>query len=281
MPPNLDRYKKDLDSLLAKGNKLLLALQVECFPEQVERAFKSTEKAKEILKALPSFAETYQPWYSEAKVLIRQLLPDRLSDFVRYYEKPKPRKDITYENYRIEDYLQGLVVTRGWQKEKVVGPDAAIRQFHQQLAILESVKARFESSLFDIRQLVQADLFDSELGAAKELAKNKFTRAAGALAGVVLERHLAQVCENHGIKVTKQTPGIADLNNALKEANVIDVPQWRFVQHLADIRNLCDHDKKREPTTEQVDDLVARVTKITKTLFWPDHALHPYQRAAV
>jgi hypothetical protein len=66
------------------------------------------------------------------------------------------------------------------------------------------------------------------------------------LAGVVLERHLAQVCSNHGIKIAKKTPGIADLNNALKEANVVDVPQWRFVQHLADIRNLCDHSKKAE-----------------------------------
>jgi len=129
------------------------------------------------------------------------------------------------------------------------------------------VKARFESSLFDIRQLVQADLFDSELDAAKELAKHKFTRAAGALAGVVLERHLAQVCQNHGIKIVKKEPGIADLNNALKEANVIDLPQWRFVQHLADIRNLCDHNKKSEPTVEQVDDLVAGVTKVTKIMF--------------
>ncbi|MEK6755490.1 MAG: hypothetical protein AABZ02_04990 [Bacteroidota bacterium] len=270
MPPNLDRYKKDLHSLLAKGNNLLLAMKAECFPEQFERAFKREygDKAKETLKAaLGSFAEAYQPWYSEAKVLIRQLLPDRLSDFVRHYEKPKPRKEITYETYSIEDYLQGLNVTRGLQKEKVVGPDAAIPRFRQQLAILESVKARFESSLFDIRQLVQADLFDSELDAAKELAKNKFTRAAGALAGVVLERHLAQVCGNHGVKVTKKAPGMADLNNALKEANVIDVPQWRFIQHLADIRNLCDHNKTREPTAEQVDDLVTGVTKITKTLF--------------
>ena len=45
--------------------------------------------------------------------------------------------------------------------------------------------------MFDIRQLVQADLFDSELDAADELGKKKFTRAAGALAGVVLERHLS------------------------------------------------------------------------------------------
>ncbi len=269
MLPNLDRYKTDLDSLLAKGDQLHLAMQRECFPEEIERAVKKQfgDKAKDILKALPSFAEAYQPWYSEAKVLVRHLLPDRLSDFVRHYEKPKPRKDITYENYRLEDYLQGLNVTRGWQKEKVVGPDAAIPHFRQQLAILKSVKARFESSLFDIRQLVQADLFDSELDAARELVKHKFTRAAGALAGVVLERHLAQVCDNHGIKVAKKAPGIADLNNALKDANVIDVPQWRFVQHLADIRNLCDHNKKAEPTEEQVDDLVAGVTKVTKTLF--------------
>jgi hypothetical protein len=163
--------------------------------------------------------------------------------------------------------LQEVHITRGFDQVKLVGPDAAIPHFRQQLAILASVKARFESSLFDIRQLVQADLFDSELDAAKELAKNKFTRAAGALAGVVLERHLAQACNNHGIKVTKKHPALGDLNNALKDAEVIDVPQWRSIQYLADIRNLCDHNKAKEPTAEQIDDLVAGVMKVTKTVF--------------
>jgi hypothetical protein len=268
---NLDRYKKDLDTLLAKGERLHLAMQSECFPEQIKRALKhqfgAGSELEKFLKDLPPFQEAYQPWYSEAKALIRQLLPDRLEDFVRLYEKPKSRKEITYENYRIEDYLQGLTVTHGFQKEKIVGPDAAIPHFRQQLAILKSVKARFQSSLFEIRQLVQADLFDSELDAAKELAKNKYTRAAGALAGVVLERHLIQVCGNHKIKVTKKVPGIGDLNNLLKESGVIEVPQWRFIQHLADIRNLCDHSKETEPTREQVDDLITGVMKTTKTLF--------------
>lgn len=269
MLSNLDVYKKDLDSLIAKGEKLHLSMQRECFPKQFEESLKTlpSSKAKEIVKDLPSFEEDYQSWYSEVKVLIKQLLPDRLSDFVRHYEKPKPRKDITYENYRIEDYLQGLSVTRGLEKQKVVGPDAAIPHYRQQLAILKSVKARFESSLFDIRLLVQADLFDSELDAAKELAKNKFTRAAGALAGVVLERHLAQVCDNHNIKITKKNPGIADFNESLKSANVIDVPQWRFIQHLADLRNLCDHSRKVDPTGAQVDDLIAGVMKISKAIF--------------
>ncbi len=270
MPSNLDRYKKDLDVLLARGEQLRLAMLVDCLPgEQAAQILKNEygDKAQESIKALPSFTEAYQPWYSEAKVLVKQLLPDRLADFVRYYEKPKPRKDITCENYRIEDYLQGLSMTREWNKEKLVGPEAAIPHFSQQLAILKSVKARFESSLFDIRLLVQADLFDSELDAAKELAKNRFTRAAGALAGVVLERHLAQACDNHTIKITKRDPGIADLNDALKEAGVVDLLQWRFVQHLADIRNLCDHNKHTEPTAENVDDLIAGVMKITKTLY--------------
>jgi hypothetical protein len=148
-----------------------------------------------------------------------------------------------------------------------VAPSAAIPHFDQQMAILKSVRGRFESSLFDIQQLLQADLFDSELDAAKELAKHKFLRAAGALAGVVLEKHLGQVCSNHSIKVSKRDPTISDLNDLLKGASVVQLPEWRSIQHLADLRNLCDHDKKAEPTVEQIKDLLDGVAKITKTLF--------------
>ena len=150
MLPSLHRYKSDLDSLLARGDDLYPTMVRECSPARYVIAAQT-----------PSFAEAYQVWYSEAKVLIKQLLPDRLHDFVRHYEKPKPRKQITYENYRIEDYLQRLEVTRGRGKEKVVGPEAAIPHLQQQLAILKSVQKRFDSSLFELRLLVQADLFDS------------------------------------------------------------------------------------------------------------------------
>jgi hypothetical protein len=267
---NLERYKKDLKSLIDGGNQLHMAMQKECFPTefaaQVKAALPKTE-VESLLKALPDFTQVYQRWYSEAKVLVKQLLPDRLEDFVAHYETPRNRKEVTYATYRILDYLQGLTITRGNQKEKIVGPDAAIPQFRQQLAIVKAIESRFESSLFDIRQLVQADLFDSDLDAAEELAKKKFTRAAGAMAGVVLERHLAQVCSNHGLKLTKKSPTIADLNDALKQANVIDVPDWRFTQHLADLRNLCDHNKATDPTSDQVNELIAGVRKVSKTLF--------------
>jgi hypothetical protein len=267
---NLDRYKNDLKQLLGEGDRLLLALQFEHFPEQLEKQYKDAGKKElfdKVKEALPPFASKYQSWYSEAQAVIKQLLPDRLTDFARHYEKPKSRKAVTYENYVIEDGLQGLVITRGWQAEKVVGPDALIPQFQQQLNILRAVEKRFESSLFDIRQLAQADLFDSELDAARELLKHGFARASRAIAGVLLEKHLGQVCINHHIKVAKKDPTISTLNDLLKVNDVIETPQWRFIQHLGDLRNLCDHDKKKEPLPSDVGDLISGVEKVMKTLF--------------
>jgi hypothetical protein len=87
------------------------------------------------------------------------------------------------------------------------------------------------------------------------------------IADIVLERHLAQMCSNHGLKLTKKAPTIADLNDALKKANVIDTPDWRFIQHLADLRNVCDHNKTTEPSADQANDLIAGLRKLSRTLF--------------
>ena len=262
-----DRYEQDLVALIKKGGTLYNAIQYECYPKEFVRALKKEagDDSEGTIRTIPQFEDEYQPWYSEAKALVRQLLPDRLSDFTRHYEKPKSRKEITVENYTIEDYLQGLNIK--FSGSKVVGPDAAIPRFRQQLSIVKSIEERFRSSLFDIRQLAQADLFDSELDAAKELSKSKFNRAAGAVVGVVLERHLKEVCGNHRLILRKKKPRIADLNDALKSADTIDIPQWRFIQHLGDLRNLCAHDKTLEPTADQVADLLAGVAKVTKTIF--------------
>jgi hypothetical protein len=272
MISNLEKYKKDLKELIANGEQLLMAMQADFrgknFRDQLKRVLKDGKKVSEYLKKLPSFRNAYQAWYSESLVLLKQLLPDRVSDFTKLYEKPKTRrKEITYENYVIEDALQGLYITRGWEKEKVVGADAAIPRFTQQLNIIKAINKRFESSLFDIKQLVQADLFDSELEAAKELNKKGFMRGAGAIAGVVLEKHLLQVCDNHGVKITKKNPSISDYNDKLKEAGTYETPAWRKIQHLGDLRNLCDHKKKKEPKTEDVDELIEGVESIIKTIF--------------
>jgi hypothetical protein len=92
-------------------------------------------------------------------------------------------------------------------------------------------------------------------------------RAAGAVAGVVLEKHLRQVCEDHSLQILKKNPTLSDLSDLLKTNSVIDVPQWRLVSMLADIRNLCDHNKQKEPTQQQVTDLIDGTDKVLKTIF--------------
>lgn len=92
-------------------------------------------------------------------------------------------------------------------------------------------------------------------------------RGAGAVAGVVLEGHLQRVATNHQISISKKAPTISDLNDPLKSAGVYDIPTWRKVQHLADIRNLCDHKKEREPTKNEVEELISGVGAIVKTVY--------------
>lgn len=97
----------------------------------------------------------------------------------------------------------------------------------------------------EIRQIVQAEQFDDEFKAAEELVRNGFYRGAGAIAGVVLEKNLAEVTLNHSIKVAKENPIIADYNDLLKNSEVIDVVAWRFMQHLGDLRIYVVIIKKR------------------------------------
>ena len=270
MSANIDRFKNDLEALDKLGDSLLLAFFLNESPEGFENQFRPYHKDdsayKAFKKGLPNYKAEYQRWYSEALAVIRQLIPERIQDFTRLHDRPKTRKELSFENYTIEDALQGLQAVRSHDRTRVVGPDAAIPKFEQQLAILRSAKSRFASSLFDIRQTLQADIFDSELEAASHLLKRGFGRAAGAVAGVLIEKHLAEVSSTHSVPQKKKDPTIADLNESLKAAGVIEVPIWRFIQHLADIRNLCDHNKGKEPTGEQVRDLLDGVAKLIKTV---------------
>ena len=110
-------------------------------------------------------------------------------------------------------------------------------------------------------------IFDDEIEASIHLLKSGFLRAAGAVAGVVLERHLKNLLRKHipSIKFGK-TAGLGEVNEKCKANLIYEQPDWRKVQHLTDLRNLCDHDKDREPTKEEVDELIRGVSKVIKTI---------------
>jgi hypothetical protein len=266
MSTNLTRYKTDLEKLIKLAESMSLDLSLQ-YCETKRDLDKETEATAKAIKG--TFEREYQKWYTESHAIIRQLIPDRLAEFEHLYKGEGKRREVNVSNYHIQDWLTGIrAAISPHTREKYYDDFAAVcMRFATQVAILKAVESRFESSLFDIQQLVQADLFDSELEAARELAKHGFLRAAGAVAGVVLEKHLGQVAANHNITTKKKHPTISDFNQLLKDGGVLDIPTWRGIQRLGDIRNLCDHNKQREPTPEDVAELIDGVSKISKTLF--------------
>jgi hypothetical protein len=242
-----DEIKKELKELLALDKKL----------------FKLAADNEHI----PNFGYLYQSWYSRALRILELLAPDRMKEFVGYYEIDPKRKITDVTNYNIQDYVMGVGAGTDrldkplWDINTLV----SIRIMNQ-MQILGSIENRIDTIFADIEGHIHADLQDAELEAANKLRMVNL-RAAGSLAGVVLERHLRRVAKNHGITIRKRKPAIADLNDPLKGAVVYDTPTWRKIQLLADIRNLSNRSKGKEPTKEQVDELIEGVNQIIKTVF--------------
>lgn len=93
---NIDKYKNDLKVLLERGNNLDIAMKYECYPEVIEKhikaALKDAKKTKDYISKIRPFKSEYQSWYSEALVLIKQLLQDRLPDLLNFMKSQKQER---------------------------------------------------------------------------------------------------------------------------------------------------------------------------------------------
>ncbi len=238
-----EKIKNELKSLLNESENLL-----ELISDKKERL---------------EFGIVYQMWYSRASKIVELLGQERLEEFTSYYRIDPKRKTLDADNYVIQDYVKRIAP--GGQQHFDTNSVAEMRVINQ-LQILKSLELRIESILQDVTGHLLSDIQDSELKVADQLRKVSL-RAAGALAGVILEGHLQRVTQNHNITIRKKTPTIADLNDPLKNVGVYDNPTWRKIQLLADIRNLCSHKKSREPTDDEVVELISGVNWVIKSIF--------------
>lgn len=262
---NNSRYEsisKELDKLVNDGRNMYYSMAYihDCMTKEDKAIFEQK------IGGPLSVSDLYQSWYTKAGEVIKALIPSRYEDFrVMYKDYKRSNKDITASNYTMEDYLNGLQRS-SCLGEVLVGQRDAIPKFKIQLDILIAARSKLKSALLNINELLKADLFDGEMETAEELNNKGFYRAAGSIAGVVLEKHLRDVCGNHGLKSFKKKPTMVDYYSLLKDNSIIDTPVWRNLQFLADIRNKCDHPGD-EPTKEEIKDLINGTKKTIKTLF--------------
>ncbi|AKB23786.1 hypothetical protein MSMTP_0317 [Methanosarcina sp. MTP4] len=244
---NDNEITKEIERLTAEGINLLLKID--------------NLKINEVL----IHSLDYQNWYTESLAIVRQLFPERAQEFIEFYELKKTSDDFNLDCYTIKDFFRGITFTT-WGGKEVFDPKNSFRiNFMQQIGILNSLKPLIEKKLSYIRGLLKAELYDSEIDKARDLYDKGFLRSAGVIAGVILEGHLNSMCENYNIIVGKKNPTLSDYNEALKRENIIDVPLWRHILWLGDVRNLCAHQKEREPKPEEVLKLIDDVSEFIST----------------
>jgi len=201
----------------------------------------------------PDAGHIYQQWYSAARIILVKNQPSRLDEFDAAYSPTGKEAELG-----IKQLLAKKHVTKDEQFRLM---DLVNAQFD----ILAAVPSHLRFSMYDIELTAYSVLMDDEVGAARHLLSRGFLRAAGALAGVILERHLKNLLRKHtpSIKYNEKAT-LSQLNDLCKDA-VYDIVTWRKIQHLTDLRNLCDHDKKREPTKDEVTEFINGVSAALRT----------------
>ena len=230
-----EKLKKETIDCIKDATPILLYLQGKLEKESAKKY---------------SIQYEYQKWYSKALKIVEFLGKDRLQEFKSYYEINPKRKTMGYGDYYIQDYFKGVVPNK-WRYPDFDTEEETLKNVYNQFTILVSINDRIDSILADIQTNLLVELQDIELETAKSLLKVNI-RSSGVIAGVILESYLSSVTSNHNLALSKKNPTLSDLNEVLKNNNIIDMAVWRKISYLSDIRNIRAHKKNVEPIKEQV-----------------------------
>lgn len=123
-------------------------------------------------------------------------------------------------------------------------------------AVFEAAKEDFAGGYCSsIKNLVQAEVFDSELEQARALFEAGYHSAAAVIAGVVLETSLRQLCDNHNLPHGK----LNKMNSDLAKVGQYNKLRQKQITALADIRNSAAHGDIGSYTEADVDDMIAKI----------------------
>ena len=143
------------------------------------------------------------------------------------------------------------------------------RAYSNNFETLQRVKAVFLAAKEDyeggylnsVRNLVQAEVFSSELEQAEELLKSGYATAAAVIAGVVLETTLRDLCSNHEL----EHGSLNKMNDDLAKIGAYNASQKKRITALAAIRNSAAHGKPEEFTAADVRGMIDDVERFLTT----------------
>ena len=121
--------------------------------------------------------------------------------------------------------------------------DSNVDRLNRMSAVFLATKEDYEGGyLNSLRNLVQADVFTSELEQASELLAAGYASASAVIAGVVLETSLRNLCAEHGISPAS----LNRMNDDLTKASAYNSLLQKRITAMAAIRNSAAHGKTDE-----------------------------------
>jgi len=213
------------------------------------------------------------------KVILKRFdeLADQLSTIAKTMQVKHSEYSGRYEHVDAEQLLNWCVKTRnlisnacGRESEHYKSFVAAEEpsSFSGNYENLKSLRAVFTAAhedfkggyLISVRNLVQAEIADSELDQARELHKSGYISAAAVVAGVVLETTLRTLCDAQGL-----SHGRLDKMNAdLAKAGQYNSLMQKRVTALAAIRNSAAHGSTSDFTAADVFSMIADVERFAQ-----------------
>lgn len=131
--------------------------------------------------------------------------------------------------------------------------------FSQMYAVFLSAKEQFEGGyLFDVRNLVHAEVFTDELDQARHFLKQGHRLPAAVIAGTVLESTLRTLCSQHPAIQLNSRATINPMNDDLAREEVYNLAKKQQITAWAAIRNDAAHGKPefRDHTNEDIERMI-------------------------
>jgi hypothetical protein len=133
--------------------------------------------------------------------------------------------------------------------------------------ILRAARDDYENGyLFDVRRLVEAEVFDDFLAQAEHLLSAGYFQPAAVVAGAVLEDGLRKLCVRHSIDLTA-APKLDLMNAQLAKAGAYSVLVQKKITALADLRNRAAHGRWDMFNSGDVEDMIGSVRRFMEAHF--------------
>lgn len=253
---NKELLQNELQKLINEGRILRVM-----FYWKAQTSFSFSDEDRNLVRNLDAkkyvLDKEYNSFYTRSSLIIEKILPNRINEFHQCYKLTSENKLAKYD---ISTYLirvQCISLSRDYELE-------AIKLFERQLSILESAYDTLNTVFFNIENDIRHNIYIDELDSAEHLLKSGYIRAAGSVAGVVLENHLKVVCKGISTISLDGSETLSKYNMLLK--NEIGDVLWGRVDAISRIRNLCDHAKDREPTKKEVQFLINETREMLQEL---------------